>query len=446
MIGLTSTEELAVLKDKLMAVLRASLPLVAQRLQQVPPTRVQRTLFVREEDDRVSFPVVEELDVRSSLFQAWNLIEVIPEIEALRQTLVASDLGTTMFVDAGRNAIGNAESQKLWLMNHFVLPVLHGYVGESIDCDWDEQRASEACLPLEEFLRREGITWRFVAPLGNAVGETLEFIFSENLRLRVLVGEELQRLWDGDESEFGGGVSRLALMQLKFCLELVLHTGKTVEVDRALPERILADLATSLRLAGADKITAPWLLRDSVERTYGPENYRTLVSSSDPGGYGTSTLDLALCERASDIFNRLGRIQGKRNIALAIQRFNFATQRRRLEDALIDSWIALEAIFLPEAGTELSYRVSLRVAYFLSSSSDERLELFRRVRASYEERSRIAHGEEPKDLQNVAEFTVSTLQQALLKALDEPEAVSSEALNSLVLGVEPTTGKAEPLG
>jgi len=443
-IGLTSAAALAVHKDKLKAVLRASLPLVAQRLQQAPATRVQRTLFVREGDDRARFPVVEEFDVRSSLLQTWSLIEVIPEIEALRQTLVASDLSKAMLVDAGRNAIENAESQKHWLMNHFVLPVLYDYVGESIDCDWDEQRASEACLPLEEFLRREGITWRFVAPLGNAVGETLEFTFSENLRLRVLVGDELQRLWD--ESEFGGGVSRLALMQLKFCLELVLQTGKTVEVDRALAQRILADLATSLRLAGAEKITAPWLLRDSVERTYGPESYRTLVSSSDSGGHGTSTLDLVLCERASGIFNRLGKLQGKRNIALAIQRFNFATQRLRLEDALIDSWIALEAIFLPEAATELSYRVSLRVAYFLSSSSDERLELFRRVRASYEERSRIAHGEEPKDLQNVAEFTVSTLRQALLKVLDEPEAVSSNALNSLVLGIEPTIGHDEPLG
>jgi len=59
-------------------------------------------------------------------------------------------------------------------------------------------------------------------------------------------------------------------------------------------------------------------------------------------------------------------------IGLAVTRWNIAADRFTEEDELIDYWIALESLFVPDTVQELSYRTALRVAAFLGSNGAER--------------------------------------------------------------------------
>lgn len=83
-------------------------------------------------------------------------------------------------------------------------------------------------------------------------------------------------------------------------------------------------------------------------------------------------------------------------LELALRRFNQSYGRIDLEDRLIDHMIAFEALYLNDAGAqergEMRFRLALRVAMFLRESS-QRKSLYREIRAAYDMRSSIVHGD-----------------------------------------------------
>ena len=70
----------------------------------------------------------------------------------------------------------------------------------------------------------------------------------------------------------------------------------------------------------------------------------------------------------------------------ALRRFNFAYERSRPSDRLIDHWIALEALFLPSQDQELRFRAAMRVAYFLGEKQ-RRQNIYKAMLDSYDGRS-----------------------------------------------------------
>jgi hypothetical protein len=82
-----------------------------------------------------------------------------------------------------------------------------------------------------------------------------------------------------------------------------------------------------------------------------------------------------------------------RNLQLALRRFDSAFHRAEKEDALIDLWVAFEALLVPDGSAELSYRAALRIALLAGVNHDSRRLYFTRARRSYGIRSKIVHGE-----------------------------------------------------
>ena len=422
----------AELRAAFSAVLQEALTDIKERFAAAPPDKVQRRTFVRESDTQGSLPVLEEYDVSYSLFRAGNVLVNLRSLAELHAFLVESSLDAAMLIDAGRNRITGRDPQLHWLLNLYVLPLLIDYIGQDLTTDWDEARAVEAYDPLEAFLRAETLTWLLVAPLSGAAGTDFNFNFREDLRLRLLTPAEIDSLWQS--GEFGGIIDRNLVMRLKFCLEYRATIPKHSQPDQRAAREAINDVVTSLRLVGADRVAAPHLLTRTVERTFGLGFGGTMTSSHERAPLGNSEIDADVCAQARSVAGRLTAARKSPTISLALRRFDFASQRLRVEDRLIDAWIALEALFLPGERDELRYRVSLRMAYFLSADPVERRTMFQQVRRSYDARSAIVHGHEPAGLNETATHTVEVLRQALLKAIQEPDSVSADRLDALILG------------
>ena len=60
-------------------------------------------------------------------------------------------------------------------------------------------------------------------------------------------------------------------------------------------------------------------------------------------------------------------------------------------------WVALEALFGPEDGREITYRLSQRVGFFLGSNREEARQLFETAKAGYGFRSKVVHGRWKQD-------------------------------------------------
>jgi len=118
-------------------------------------------------------------------------------------------------------------------------------------------------------------------------------------------------------------------------------------------------------------------------------------------------------------------------ITLPISRFNYAFYRLSPHDKIIDHCIALESIYIRD-NSELSYKLALRCSHFLSSTSTERMSMFKTLRETYNLRSQIVHGNNWKDLEiNEAMETEELVRQSIKKLLDKP------ALIHKVMGKQP---------
>jgi len=108
------------------------------------------------------------------------------------------------------------------------------------------------------------------------------------------------------------------------------------------------------------------------------------------------------------------------HLLVALHRFFLAQMRETPEDRLIDFMIAAEALFLNDNRQELSFRLATRAAMFLADAKTDRVEIFKAMRAAYDLRSRLVHGDRP-DLGRVFNSERETerlMRLAIQKALD----------------------------
>jgi hypothetical protein len=133
---------------------------------------------------------------------------------------------------------------------------------------------------------------------------------------------------------------------------------------------------------------------------------------------------------ASDV-GVLTRIYGELEVAalssaspvqLALRRLNSAVERTSKADRILDYWIGLEALFLPQIKQELSYRAALRIAAILGTDPENRQERYEIAKKSYGIRSKIIHGD---DVPTVTVDQVESETQELLR-LSLLRAISSE--------------------
>ncbi|HLG11166.1 MAG TPA: hypothetical protein VI876_05335 [Dehalococcoidia bacterium] len=416
--------------------LSEAIPLVADRLKMEKPGVIQQRTYVRESDQRGSFPVVLRYDLSYFLMGIFRELEKLESVAKLREIVVEQGLASTVLVDASGKPF-NAEGETNWLVNLWVEPLLLDYVGQDLVDHWDQGRAEAVLEPLLAFLRAETLSWRTVAPLYNTGGpDDFSFDFSAVLRLRPITQQERDSLWAS--GEFSGFIDRMTVTELKFCLEYAWSAPKAPSAGHSRDASLaISDLVTAFRLAGIEKIAAPVETTRTIERTYGlGYGDGGMRASFDAGRiFGQSELTAAVCEKARDVAASLPAASAKKTIRLALDRLNYAARRLRNEDKLLDSWIGLEALFLPDGRQgELRYRAALRMAFYLAEEPEARPAIFDEVKASYDSRPSLVHGDEVPGLRDTATLTFDLLRRALLKAINDPESIGSDRLHSMVLG------------
>ncbi len=110
-------------------------------------------------------------------------------------------------------------------------------------------------------------------------------------------------------------------------------------------------------------------------------------------------------------------------------------------------WVALEALFGPEDGREITYRLSQRLGFFLGHDRSDARDLFATAKRGYAFRSRIVHGNWKKDPEADDRMVEAErfARQSLLRILKEEELIqtfSSRARESYLENLVFTGGTA----
>ncbi|HZG18149.1 MAG TPA: hypothetical protein VE710_24545 [Candidatus Bathyarchaeia archaeon] len=77
---------------------------------------------------------------------------------------------------------------------------------------------------------------------------------------------------------------------------------------------------------------------------------------------------------------------------LAYNRYMLSLEKEGWEDRLLDLWIALESLFVPDGKKgEIMYKLRLRIAYYFGENLEERKRISDFIKRSYNHRSEIVH-------------------------------------------------------
>jgi hypothetical protein len=228
-------------------------------------------------------------------------------------------------------------------------------------------------------------------------------------------------------------VDRSQTLGTEFCLGGGLVTERSAPTNLSTVRDPMMRAVTVLRLLKSGQVGVPAVLARLLKPAFGVPG-GIIGTSGAPAALGPSyTLALEESEPLVATYQALAEVSASRTLAVALRRFNQAYQRDRPDDRLIDYWIALEALFLPGISDELSFRASLRIAYYLTTSPDERQGIFDKMRLSYDTRSRIVHGEPPKaDAGEVASDTEEILRRALRAEVTNLGSLDVERLDAAI--------------
>lgn len=368
-------------------------------------------------------------DVGHVLIRNFNLLQALPEVEKLREYLLASPFGESVFVNPGNNRIEDKNAQAHWFTNYYVIPMLLEYTGSDQLLAFDSKRAESVYESFQEFLRSDTVTYSVVAPLLRCKGDVESIPLDKFTRVRRLPDDELSSLAQGPFS------SQHEVFSLRFCIETTEPGPKNLTVPLSAADIRVRTALGALRLARTGAVGIASVIRERLA-PYGSAVGKTTITSSGRDlmgpGYTIATDD---AEEIRSLYSVLGRDR-QPTLDLALRRFGNAYERIRHEDRLIDFWIALEALFLPDDRQELSYRASLRVAYLLEDDSERRRQVFDSLRKSYKLRSDVVHGAAVEDAEEMAGISVATeefVRRSIKVALYDPDAVEPGRLDRRIL-------------
>jgi hypothetical protein len=141
---------------------------------------------------------------------------------------------------------------------------------------------------------------------------------------------------------------------------------------------------------------------------------RHSVNSRRPSYAEPQPIDAVLVDR-DQFANVVAALSGPGPLRIAIRRFNVADEPRIETDALLDLWIAMEALFSPDDGREVTFRLAQNAANFIDRSDVARRTLFNWIKKGYDLRSSLVHGREAKlsRLTRLDGSRVTTLAEAI---------------------------------
>ncbi|WP_400163487.1 hypothetical protein ACAF76_009395 [Brevibacillus sp. TJ4] len=94
-------------------------------------------------------------------------------------------------------------------------------------------------------------------------------------------------------------------------------------------------------------------------------------------------------DQASEVFHS---ILNQQLPAIAFSRYSLSLEKKSNDDQLVDLWIALESLFVPDGRKgEITYKLRMRMAYYFGETYDERVKIADFIKKSYNHRSEIVH-------------------------------------------------------
>jgi len=327
----------------------------------------------------------------------------------------------------------------LWRLIGDVLVTRYG--GRRCDWTWDEALASSLIAEWRATHASEPVPHQTIAPLHNVEGPDSAVRIDDDLVLRPMTDDERDALWRHFGDRAGPVAATVAQLEWwTHVLDFRWRQPRTPPHSDEVAVRRIANTVTALRLfhPGVAGTSVLWTRLDPPDAPFG--RAWTGQSLSAPHGSARYLHPLKVqvapldARRLRRLVREVERARDNRLVALALRRFDSAYERYEQTDALIDLWIAFEALLVPDGTSELRYRAALRIARLAGPEPSDRENAFAFAKRSYDVRSKVVHGTAPPDdLGKVLEETRQLARVVLERWICDPPQDGVQGLDRSLL-------------
>lgn len=389
---------------------------------------IRRWVGIVREEQGWSFPEEERPDYSGTSFLIMREFREEPP-DSLQQVVDIArevpELASTMLVDAGGNPIRDEKMQLWWMTNMLIGKLIYDYLEKAKTIEFDEQAFNTVFDRLRQDIESPNITVKELSPLMNASLDCESITIAPYLVIRKLTANELER-WLNNyirypyfpmHSSLSADVTQLdCAMEVTYEKQRHEAWGSNKEIINST-----TDLVTTLRLLTDKNVYIAFTVQssDSILQPSGGTS-----SSLRPHLLGPKAeISASLGQDIIDTWNSIRSLPNESPIRLALRRWNTVFERFDPDDALIDYWIALEGLFVPDSSQEVRHRSSFRIGASIGETSEEREKIYKDLLESYDLRSRIVHGGVPttKKKTELINTTRSYLRRALVQILSSTD-------------------------
>lgn len=251
---------------------------------------------------------------------------------------------------------------------------------------------------VEDFILHKNIRINYVLPLKYFKCEADEIDLDYNLKIKKISQEDYKEIFQGMKM----GVSYLSRFEIsitEYQLEMVELIENGTPLNASIFINIFNKVIYALRLFKAGIVDRIIFKPHIIKYKYGSwepiwQPVRGSIAIDEitfSDRYYLNDYEVADFKK---LWNRYNNYDFNKNkpVEIAITRFNYAAEKEPWGEKLVDYIIALEALFLRD-NKELTYKLALRTAIFLSDDSKERNIIREDIKNAYNLRSKIVHGD-----------------------------------------------------
>lgn len=317
--------------------------------------------------------------------------------------------------------------------------LLIDYVTEINQLGYDLSLAEIISKNFIESLERGKSTVVFYTVLRGLESDIEEYTFSNSIRIRRLSDTEVANLLAKtatDLAYFDDGIP-----QNRYVAEQIIEQSFKEFPSINVADDYFKNLVTALRLL------KPGRVESQVTRTNYPHKGQIVTSEMMIGQPGGFPIDKSYSLSQSDVpelQSLFEAIQNKtlpQRLVMAISRINFASERIRPEDQLIDLMIAVEALYGGDGKTDLRYKLGLRCAAYLETTLESRREILSFMKKAYDKRSSLVHGSNSKkglsteavvnELRRIVQVSIKQMIEDVANGRNMPD---DDSFDELLLG------------
>ena len=355
---------------------------------------------------------------------------------------IAEHLDTLVGTDESRTRVDAKIC--LWLL-------LARLLQQQQDMTFHEPVFSKVYNEFEDYFHRDATEYRFLAPLNSFRAEAEKIELGPGFSIIKMPGEERAEILSRSRQLFGVSFYPFVTfheygLELYLKVQKVIGEGSPTPKERNIPSQIARkqfdEACSALRLFKSGAVSYDLVrAKPTSWELHGSYPLTSLIVTRPSVGtpYALSKKEIPDFLQFWSSFQK-ARKRTRRRIDVALRRFNFAYERVRPEDRLIDYLIGFEALLLLEGERqELEYRLALRGCVLLGKTEKGRKAVFQELKTAYRERSNIVHGGLVKDTVKIGDDKtkfndfVDRVEQHLRSAIKESLARSETRSESEVI-------------